>query len=362
MAQLKDYICPNCGGALNFDSKEQKMKCPYCDSLFEMAQFEQEENTASTEKSSVSTEESTDSMRADAVSENGMFVYSCQYCGAEILGNETMGASTCPYCGNQIVLKEKFSGDLQPDYVIPFQLDKKEAIRRLQSYLEGKKLLPPVFKDRHHIEEIKGVYVPYWLFDAQAEADMRYETMKMTGSWRRGDDRFEEFSHFEVIRRGKMDFANLPADASKRMPDDLMESLEPYDMKAAVDFQMAYLAGYVADRYDVKAEECQERIRQRITKSVQDAVEDTVRDFGTIKQRSEHVEIEQTGVKYALFPVWLLNTIWNGETYTFAMNGQTGRFLGNLPIDQKLARQMLLKKTLLYGLLLGIATFLFLMW
>lgn len=357
MAQLKDYICPNCGGALNFDSKEQKMKCPYCDSLFEMAQFEQ------MEESTASTEESTDSMTEDAAaSGDGMFVYSCKYCGAEILGNEAMGASTCPYCGNQIVLKEKFSGDLQPDYVIPFQLDKKEAIRRLQSYLEGKKLLPPIFKDRHHIEEIKGIYVPYWLFDAQAEADMRYETMKMTGSWRRGDERFEEFSHYEVIRRGKMDFTNVPADASKRMPDDLMESLEPYDMKAATDFQMAYLAGYVADRYDVKAEDCQERIRQRITKSVQDVVEDTVQDFGTIEQRSEHVEIEQTGVKYALFPVWILNTTWNGETYTFAMNGQTGRFLGNLPIDPKLTRRMLLKKTLLYGALLGIATFLFLMW
>lgn len=376
MSEFKDYKCPNCGGALNFDSKLQKMKCPYCESVFEMEQFQQMDEELNTNENTNEGQFQSQYSQGDGSQETasqgqtswreeeleGMRVYLCRSCGAEIIGNETMGASTCPYCGNQIVIKEVFSGDLRPDYVIPFKLDKKEALNRLQSYLNGKKLLPPIFKDQHHIEEIKAMYVPYWLFDATAHADMRYETMKMTGSWTRGDYRYEEFSHFEVIRRGSMDFQYVPMDGSKRMPDDLMESLEPYDMKDAVDFQTAYLAGYLADRYDVTQEESVGRIKQRVENSVHNVLEDTVRQFGSIQRREGRVDVKQTNVKYALFPVWLLNTSWNGQIYTFAMNGQTGRFIGNLPVDKRLARLALLKRTILYGIVIGIGTFLFLMW
>lgn len=159
-----------------------------------------------------------------------------------------------------------------------------------------------------------------------------------------------------------MDFQYVPMDGSKRMPDDLMESLEPYDMKDAVDFQTAYLAGYLADRYDVTQEESVGRIKQRVENSVHDVLEDTVRQFGSIQRREGRVDVKQTNVKYALFPVWLLNTSWNGKIYTFAMNGQTGRFIGNLPVDKRLARLALLKRTILYGIVIGIGTFLFLMW
>ena len=376
MSEFKDYKCPNCGGALNFDSKLQKMKCPYCESVFEIEQFQQMDEGLNTNEDTNEGQFQSQYSQGDGSQETasqgqtswreeeleGMRVYLCRSCGAEIIGNETMGASTCPYCGNQIVIKEVFSGDLRPDYVIPFKLDKKEALNRLQGYLNGKKLLPPIFKDQHHIEEIKAMYVPYWLFDATAHADMRYETMKMTGSWTRGDYRYEEFSHFEVIRRGNMDFQYVPMDGSKRMPDDLMESLEPYDMKDAVDFQTAYLAGYLADRYDVTQEESVGRIKQRVENSVHDVLEDTVRQFGSIQRREGRVDVKQTNVKYALFPVWLLNTSWNGQIYTFAMNGQTGRFIGNLPVDEKLARLAVLKRTILYGIVIGIGTFLFLMW
>ena len=69
------------------------------------------------------------------------------------------------------------SGALKPDYVIPFKIDKKAAKEALQRHYKGKKLLPKIFKKENHIDEIKGVYVPFWLFDADADADIRYKAM-----------------------------------------------------------------------------------------------------------------------------------------------------------------------------------------
>lgn len=154
-----------------------------------------------------------------------------------------------------------------------------------------------------------------------------------------------------------MDFQSVPADGSRKMPDDLMESLEPYDMKDAVAFEPAYLAGYLADRYDVTQEESMDRIRERVSESVRSAIKDTVQGYDTVHCREEKVELQQKEVKYALFPVWLLNTSWNGTIYTFAMNGQTGRFIGNLPVDMKKFWMKVIQRTLLYSIFIGIGVF-----
>lgn len=358
MSEILEYKCPNCGGALEFDSDLQKMKCPYCESVFEMEQFQNEESVFQAgDENHGQTASNTEEMPDGEPELSGMKLYTCKSCGAEMIAEETLGASTCPYCGNQIVMTGNFSGNLRPDYVIPFKLKKKEALRRLEEHLKNKKLLPKIFKDQNHIEEIKGVYVPYWLFDASAEGRLQYDATKLTGVWKKGNYRYEEYSFYDVVRQGSMKFHQIPADGSKKMPDDLMESLEPYDMEEAVDFQTAYLAGYFADRYDVSREECTERIRQRAHASVKMTLENSVSGYDTLRCRSENIQVKTQDVKYAMFPVWLLNTSWNGGTYTFAMNGQTGRFIGNLPVDWKLFWIKVLQRTVLYGAVIGIGLF-----
>lgn len=375
MSDIIEYKCPRCGGALEFDSDLQKMKCPYCDSVFDMEQFremdrEEKEQTEQTGKTKQAGQTGQAGKSGQTKQENaeqgwndqeldGMKIYTCKSCGAEIIAEETLGASTCPYCGNQIVMTGNFSGDLRPDYVIPFKLKKEEALKRLKEHLKNKKLLPKVFKDEQHIDEIKGIYVPYWIFDADAEGSAQYDTTKLTGVWKKGDYRYEEYSFFDVVRRGRMEFRNIPADGSKKMPDDLMESLEPFDMNEAVEFQTAYLAGYLADRYDMSQEECAGRIRQRAEESVQMTLRNSVSGYDTVRCRSEHVEVQQKNVRYALFPVWLLNTSWRGEIYTFAMNGQTGRFIGNLPVDWTLFWLNVLPRTVLYGVIIGLLMYFF---
>ena len=264
--------------------------------------------------------------------------YKCPCCGGEIVGDANTAASSCPCCGNPVVMMGQFSGALRPDFVIPFKPDKKAAKAGLQKHLTGKRLLPKVFRNQNHIDGIKGVHVPFWLFDTDADARVRYRTTKLR-CWSNSEYNYTETSHFLVHRGGSVGFEHVPVDGSSRMADDLMESIEPYDFSDAVDFQTAYLAGYLADKYDVDAEQSIERANERVKKSAEEAFASTVEGYDTVTAESSSVQLHGGKAKYALYPVWILNTTWKGQKYTFAMNGQTGKFVGDLPVDKAAARR-----------------------
>lgn len=259
--------------------------------------------------------------------------YVCKSCGGEIVGDANMAATSCPFCDNPIVMMGQFAGALKPDLVIPFKLDKKAAKEGLKKHLTGKRLLPKIFKDQNHIDEIKGIYVPFWLFDTNVDAAVRYRATKVR-MWSDSDYDYTETSHFMVHRGGSIGFENVPVDGSTKMADDLMESIEPFNISGAVDFQTAYLAGYLADKYDVTAEQSIERANKRVKHSTEEAFAETVKGYATVTTDNSSVQFHGGKAKYALYPVWLLNTTWNGNKYTFAMNGQTGKFVGDLPVDK----------------------------
>ncbi len=331
MSDILEYKCPCCGGAVQFDSSIQKMKCPYCDTEFEMEALKKLDEALNTNVE--------DKMEWD-VSEKEFFddsdgnlsVYICKSCGGEIISENTVVATSCPFCDNPVVLSKGVSGDLKPDYVIPFKLNKEDAKKGFLNHLKGKRLLPKVFKDENHIDEIKSIYVPFWLFDADAEANALYKATKVR-SWRSGDYRYTETSFYSVERAGNMGFELVPVDGSKKMPDDLMESIEPYDFSQAVDFQTAYLSGYLADRYDVDSAESIKRANERIKNSSEKQLRNTVTGYSSVIPEKNNVSLSNQKTKYALYPVWILNTTYKGEKFVFAMNGQTGKFVGNLPID-----------------------------
>ena len=318
MAGIKKYPCPNCGAWLEFDSTLQKMKCPYCDSVFAVSDVAAEAASSP----------------AAAAEETSPFgVYHCSGCGAEIIADDATAATNCPYCSSPVILQSKVSGELMPDYIIPFKLSREEAIAAFRRHLSGKKLLPKVFKSEHHLNEIKGVYVPFWLFDTTAGGQAVYKATK-SRVWSDAHYHYTETSNYRVERAGTIRFENIPADGSRKMDDGLMESLETFDFNKAVPFESAYLSGYFADRYDVSAEESRERIEKRVRQSALDALEDTVTGYGSVTQESGNVQLLNTVKKYAMYPVWILNTTWRGKTYMFAMNGESGKFVGDLPVDK----------------------------
>ncbi len=333
MADLQEYKCPACGGAIGFDSSIQKMKCPFCDTEFEMETLKAfDEELKKEMPDNINWKTPSGEQWAEEETDN-MTVYGCKSCGGEIVVDGTTSATACPFCDNPVVVMGRFSGALRPDYIIPFKLDKKAAKEGLYNHLKGKKLLPKIFKDKNHIDEIKGLYVPFWLFDAEANANIRYKASKVS-YYSDSNYNYTKTSYYSVIRSGAARFEKIPVDGSTKMDDDLMESIEPYDFKEAVDFQTAYLAGYLADKYDVDENRSVDRANERIKKSVVDEFRSTVQGYSTVVEENTSIHLANGEAKYALYPVWVLNTSWNGNKYTFAMNGQTGKFVGDLPMDK----------------------------
>lgn len=335
MADILEYKCPCCGGAIAFDSRIQKMKCPYCDTEFEMEtlkQFDEEylEEDGDPQWDGSKVRQSQEEMGDDG---GNLVSYICESCGGEIIGEQNMAASSCPYCGNPVIVMKKLSGMLRPDAVIPFKLDKEQAKERLREHLKGKILLPSLFKTENRIKEIKGVYVPFWLYDCDAQAEIRCRATRIH-SWDTADYHYTETQHFLVSRGGDIGFEKVPVDASIKMEDALMQSIEPFDYSEAVDFQTAYLAGYLADKYDQSSQECAPCANQRVRQSTVNAFMSTMLGYATCVPEHTDIRLKQGKITYALLPVWILNTMYKGELYTFAMNGQTGKFVGDLPFDK----------------------------
>ena len=330
---LQDYKCPCCGGSIEFNSNVGKMKCPFCDSEFEMDSLKELDQALENDiKEEMNWDMSAGDEFTDAEQGN-LAAYKCSSCAAEIITDKTTGASSCPYCGNAIVVMGNFSGALKPDLIIPFKYDKNAAKEALSKHFEGKKLLPSAFKNSNHIDEIQGVYAPFWLYDTEAQASITYKAVKER-TYSDNDYNYVEKKYYTAIRRGKLAFDNVPVDGSKKLDDALMDSIEPYNFDEGVDFQTAYLAGYLADKYDVSVEECAERANKRIKSSTEQTFRNTVKGYTTVDTESSNIKFSNGRTRYAMLPMWILNTSWNNQNFVFCMNGQTGKMVGNLPCDK----------------------------
>lgn len=332
MSELMQYECPNCGGKVQFDSASQQMKCPYCDSEFSVEALRERDEILSAQAQDDMNWETPETTWEQGEAA-GMHAYVCQSCGGQIMTDQTTAATKCPYCDSPVILSGQVSGELKPQYIIPFRVDKEAAKAALRKHFEGKPLLPKVFKDTHYIEEIRGVYVPVWLFDAEADACILFKAEKRR-TWSDAQFHYKETKYFNCVRTGSIAFAHIPVDGSSKMDDTMMESLEPFSFDGAAGFQTAYLSGYLADKYDVSAEDSIARADQRAKQSVELAFRETVQGYDSVTLDVSGVKLKNGKAVYALYPVWLLNIRWNDQLYPFAMNGQTGKFVGNLPVDK----------------------------
>ena len=327
MPGVLEYKCPCCNAGINFDSASQRMKCPYCETEFDAEALRQ--FNAVTEPHDPVPVEDSHIPWDDA----GLRGYKCPSCAGELVGDATTAATRCPYCGNPAVLPAQLGGTFRPNEVIPFKLDKQAAVKAFGENLKGKRLLPKKFQSENTLEEITGVYVPFWLFDCEAGAQVNYRATK-TSTWSDKKYQYTKTDHYQLRRGGNASFARIPVDGSRKMDDAMMDAVEPYDYRELRPFQMTYLSGYLADRYDVNAQESSPRAERRAAASLEQALQGTVGGYGGTKKESEQYWINSASARYALLPVWVLNSSWNGKNYRFAMNGQTGKFIGELPIDK----------------------------
>jgi len=349
---IKEYKCPNCGGAVQFSSSTQKMKCPYCDAEFEIAALEEyQKETAAPEKDKFEWDKN-DLQEWGDNELNELTQGACPSCGAELIGDKNTAAMVCPNCGNSQIVLKRLTGMLKPELVIPFKHEKKSAVEALKNFYKGKKLLPNSFKDENRINNIQGVYLPFWLFDAKAQGHIRYKAAK-TKNWSDSTYNYTKTDFYSVVRDGSMAFEKIPVDGSEKMDDSFMDAIEPFDYSGLKEFQTAFLSGYLAEKYDVDADKSQERAQKRIKATVETEFRNSVTGYSSVTAESSKVDVEGGKVTYSLFPAWVLNTIYNNEKFMFLMNGQTGKLVGKLPVDKKKSWLYRLMFTGIFGVIIN---------
>lgn len=356
--QVTNYQCPACTGPLHYSAKSGKLACDYCGSSFDVAEIEalyarKEAEAAAAKQAADAKAEAAQAAKAEAAEAaaasggwdtsdlsrdwgaeaDGLRVYSCPSCGAELICDQSTAATACPYCGNPAIVPGQFSGALRPDYILPFRLSKDDAVQALRAHYKGKPFLPRSFTSANHIEQIQGVYVPFWLFDGGAEGAASYRASN-TNVFETGDYEITETRHYHVVRAGSLAFEKIPVDASSKMPDDHMDSIEPFDYAQLRPFSTAYLPGYLADKYDVTIDDSRDRADTRCRETLAQALRDTVTGYGACVTEREDIALRRGKMHYALLPVWMLSTKWRGQDFLFAMNGQTGKLVGDLPTDR----------------------------
>ncbi|MDR1410478.1 MAG: hypothetical protein LBJ12_09540 [Oscillospiraceae bacterium] len=331
MSQLLEYKCPNCGGAIAFSPGAQELVCPYCNGHFPVQSL-QSMDSALNQPATEPEWHKQPGAEWSSHEQDGMSVYACSSCGGEIIGDNTLAATSCPFCGNPVVMSRQFAGDLRPDLVVPFKQDKAAAIAALSKHYKGKPFLPKLFRDANRLEEIKGMYVPFWLFSAHVDAYISYNATRVR-RWSDSNYDYTETNRYLVNREGSLAFSNVPCDASSKMPDDLMDSLEPFDWNDAVDFKTAYMAGFFADRYDVDSVQSAPRANLRIARTTETLFRQSVAGYNTVVPVGQNIHPSHGTVRYGLLPVWLLSTHWKDKVHTFVMNGQTGKMVGDLPVS-----------------------------
>ncbi len=348
--QVTNYQCPACTGPLHFAEDSGKLECEYCGASYDVAEIEAlfaEKEKKAAEAQRAAEEASKGQTASDDDGETwdfsdmqedwgtdgeGMRSYSCPSCGAELICDESTAATACPYCGNPTIVPGQFSGGWRPDYIIPFKQSKENAVEALKEHYRGKFFLPKAFKKENHVQEIQGIYVPFWMFDGEATGEARYDATR-SRTYRSGDYDITETKYYHVYRAGHVAFEKVPVDASSKMPDNHMDSIEPYDYEKLKPFSTAYLPGFLADKFDVTVEQCRQRADQRCEGTLLSALDSTVKRYDSFTLKDSNVKLKRGKVHYALLPVWMLHTKWQGKDFLFAMNGQTGKIVGDLPIN-----------------------------
>lgn len=319
-----DHKCPNCGGKIVFTPESGKWHCEHCKSDFDLETL-QKYNNASSEENNKSDE----SNNVDI----SYVEYHCKNCGAKIVADEQTASTFCVYCGNTAILKSKLSGKFAPSKIIPFSKSKDEALEVFRSLNKGRPLMPKFFNKKENIEKISGVYIPFWLYTIKTNGTLEGNCKKIS-TWVSGEYSYTKTDVYDVQREVDMVFRRVPVDGSTRFDNDIMNTIEPYDYSKLVNYNHAYLSGFLAEKYDVESATAEVEAKDRTLNSTKNTLNSSLATYSIKTIRNENVSQEISEVEYVLLPVWMVNVKYNGQFYTFAMNAQTGEFVGNIPVDR----------------------------
>ena len=325
-----EYKCPCCNARLVFGEESQKLTCEFCENTFEVdAVLAYNESLDQSDAGQFQIEEEPHQQWKEPEQEH-IQGFQCPACGGEILTDENTAATFCPYCDNPTIMPARVSGGLKPDGIIPFKTNKEDAKAAFVALCKGKPLLPKLFTQDKQLEKITGIYIPFWLYSCSGDLDATYKATRIR-TWSDAHYHYTKTDHYLLRRSAEALFEDIPVDGSSKMDDIFMESIEPFDYTEIVDFDTAYLSGFLADKYDVAAENGYARVQERVSQSMEDRIADSLIGYSSALPSSRNIHVTKSKAKYVLLPVWILNIRYHEKLYTFAMNGQTGKITGTLP-------------------------------
>ncbi len=336
MSSILEQKCPKCGGVTHFDPKTQMLVCDFCDSVFAFDMNRVEAEGILEDFKFEDFRKGYEQPDAEKLP-----IYNCESCGAELIAPPEQFSMTCPYCRNHIVLSDKVSGNLRPNGILPFKISADELPGLLSEFYRDKKLLPKNFFSQAAMSGVSGVYVPFWLFSGSVDGEAEYVATKAT-HYKENDYLVTDTAYYDVKCGVHAAFQDVPVDASKRISDDLMDSLEPFSMSQLKPFDIAYLAGYTADRFDTPSEDIESRAKRRIENTTNSILASQAGAYDKVKRSGGKLKTDLTA-QYNLFPVYLFQLKYLNKDYKFAVNGQSGKIVGNLPNFQTMRRVYFLK-------------------
>ena len=346
--EVLDNKCPACGANIKFSANEQKWVCEYCGSQFTLEEMQKYKNSSSEKVNQKTVDEKTKKVeKAD--------VFRCKNCGAEIIASENTTATFCVYCGSTAILKDRIEDSRVPDFIIPFQKVKEDAVSSFEKLVKLKPLVPKAFKNKNNINKITGIYIPFWAYDFDVDGTAEFNATDVH-TWSDRKNQYTKTDQFTVLCSGFMHYDKVLADGSSRFPDDLMDSLEPFEFNDLVSYNHAYLSGFLSEKYDVVEDIAIERAQGRTRNTSISLLQRSVRHQSS-SLKKDNLIIEEKESNYLLLPVFMVTIQYKDKNYIFAMNGQTGKIVGELPLGIK---EMIFWSILIYILCFIIVLLLYL--
>ncbi len=351
MSTVVHYKCSNCGSDMAFDTHTGLLRCASCgrtDNIENIPKpdadeddsihYEADEDDINAASSGFE-EDYADSNDSDEPSHHSTFQegeaceYHCNNCGAILITEANTTATTCSFCGAGVVLSDRLSGNLAPAKVIPFTISKEQAQEAFVKWCRKGLLTPKDFMTADRIKNITGLYVPFWLYDINGRGEAE-ATCTRVRTYSDSDWIYTETKYYHVYRKVDLNYSRIPCDASRKMEDQMMDKLEPFSYADLKEFNLPYLAGYIAEKYDFTDEDMLPRIKERVGGYVDNYIHSTISGYSSVMYHRKDINIRKKHADYTLLPVWMVCYDYRQAEHIFLMNGQTGKIIGKPPLSK----------------------------
>ncbi len=340
----QSFPCSKCGAKLNYDAGSQAMVCPYCGHKQEVQTRPQAVQQAGYVQQEQIREIPIEQGMAMATKGLGVQVttINCKDCGATVNIGEGERTTACAFCGSHQVLQATTNDQaIRPESLVPFKINKQSANDLFGKWLASLWFRPNDLTKIAKVQEMGGVYVPFWTFDSMvhsnwtAERGWHYYETEVYTSYENGQSvtrtRQVQRTRWESAWGNRRDFFDdTLVCAGKGLPGDLVEKFSTFNTRELIPYAPHYLAGWRAEAYAVDLMSGWGMGQQKMAR-VQEGR--CAGDIGGDTHRGLNVSNTYTQVtfKHILLPIWIAAYRYNDKVYRFLVNGQTGEVVGKAP-------------------------------